>query len=88
MDLYKWAAKLTPWIDGALLLDCLALARAAREIDMRASPYDLRAFGFEPIAMESAAGRAEFAREQAALAERAQPLRLRLIEAYREVLHG
>jgi hypothetical protein len=55
---------------------------------MRASPYDLRAFGFEPIAMESAAGRAEFAREQAALAERAQPLRLRLIEAYREVLHG
>jgi hypothetical protein len=88
MDLYKWAAKLTPWIDGALLLDCLALARAAREIDMRASPYDLRAWGFEPIPMETAAGRAEFAREQASLAECAQPLRLRLIDAYREVLHG
>jgi hypothetical protein len=42
MDLYKWCYKLNPLIDSELLLDCLELAAAAREIDMRASPYDLR----------------------------------------------
>jgi len=86
MDLYKWAAKLTPWLDTSLLLDCLELARAARALDMRASPYDLRTWGFEPVPMETTEGRAEFAREQMALAERAQPLRLRLIAAYRSAL--
>ena len=41
MDLYKWSYKLSPLIDSEMLLDCLELAAAAREIDMRASPYDL-----------------------------------------------
>ena len=88
MDLYKWAAKLAPWLDASILLDALELARQARELDMRASPYDLRAYGLEPILMETAEGRAEFARGQMGLADRAQGLRLRLIAAYREVLHG
>lgn len=86
MDLYKWATRLAPWLEGELLLDCLELARAAREVDMRASPYDLRSYGLEPIRMETAEGRAAFAAAQMDLAERAQPLRARLIAAYRAVL--
>jgi hypothetical protein len=45
MDLSKWSYKLSPLIDSETLLDCLELAAAAREIDMRASPYDLRTTG-------------------------------------------
>ena len=62
MDLYKWSYKLSPLIDSELILDCLELAAAAREIDMRASPYDLTDFGYTPIAVEDAAGRAEYVR--------------------------
>jgi len=50
---------LRPLIDSETLLDCLELAAAAREIDMRASPYDLSDFGYTPIDVEDAAGRAE-----------------------------
>ena len=39
-------------------MDCLELAADARELDMRASPYDLLDYGFEPIAVETSAGRA------------------------------
>jgi hypothetical protein len=80
MDLYKWAYKLSPLIDSELLLDCLDLAAAAREIDMRASPYDLRGYGYAPIAVESAAGRAEYVRCQKAIAARAAPLRAALLD--------
>jgi len=41
MDLFKWAMKLAPWVDAQLVGDCLELARDARLLDMRASPYDL-----------------------------------------------
>jgi hypothetical protein len=54
-DLYKWSYKLSPLIDSETLLDCLELAAAAREIDMRASPYDLSDYGYTPIAVEDAA---------------------------------
>jgi hypothetical protein len=53
---------------------------------MMASPYDLSALGYEPVRIESAAGRAEYARRQAAFAERAKPLRERLITCCRDVL--
>ena len=56
-------------------MDCLELAADARELDMRASPYDLRDYGFEPIAVETPAGRAEYVRAQQSVAERAAPLR-------------
>ena len=56
-------------------MDCLELAADARELDMRASPYDLRDYGFEPIAIETPAGRAEYVRAQQDIAERAAPLR-------------
>jgi hypothetical protein len=79
MDLYKWSYKLSPLIESELLLDCLELAAAAREIDMRASPYDLRGYGYTPIAVEQATGRAEYVRCQKAIASRAVPLRAALL---------
>ncbi|ADT99328.1 hypothetical protein [Mycolicibacterium gilvum] len=83
MDLYKWAFKLGPLIESGLVLDCFELAADARVLDMRASPYDLRAYGFEPIAVETADGRREYARAQEQISERAAPLRTRLIDRCR-----
>ncbi|PPJ00039.1 3-methyladenine DNA glycosylase [Nocardia nova] len=86
MDLYKWAFKLVPLIDSDLLLDCFALACAAREIDMRASPYDLTDYGYRPIAIETRGGRAEYVRAQSELARRAEPLRTELLGRCRALL--
>ncbi|PND58456.1 3-methyladenine DNA glycosylase [Mycobacterium sp. ENV421] len=79
MDLYKWCFKLGPLVNSELLVNCLELAADARELDMRASPYDLSDFGFEPIAVEEPAGRAEYVRCQGVIAERAAPLRAALL---------
>ncbi len=80
MDLYKWCYKLSPLVDSELLLACLRLAAAAREVDMRASPYDLSDYGYSPIAVETSAGRAEYVRCQNAIAQRAAPLRNALLD--------
>jgi hypothetical protein len=80
MDLYKWAYKLSPLTPAELLADCFALAVDVRELDMRASPYDLSAHGYSPVRIETAAGRAEYARAQAAFARRAAPLRSQLLD--------
>lgn len=81
MDLYKWAFKAMPWAGSDLLLDGFELALELRDLDMRASPYDLSAFGLEPVRIETAEGRREYEREQARLAAMAAPLRQRLIDA-------
>jgi hypothetical protein len=78
MDLYKWAQKLAPFADSTLIADCFALARDARELDMRASPYDLLALGYSAVKIELAEGRAEYEAAQRLLAHRAQPLRASL----------
>ncbi|MBB3051066.1 hypothetical protein FHS23_002089 [Prauserella isguenensis] len=88
MDLYKWAYKLGPLVPSELLGDCFELAADIRVLDMRASPYDLSALGYSPVPIETAAGRAEYARHQAAFARRAAPLRERLITLYRGLLSG
>ena len=79
MDLYKWAFKLAPFTPSELIADCFELARDIREIDMRASPYDLRALGFAPIPIETASGKSEYERHQRAFAARGEPLRARLL---------
>jgi hypothetical protein len=79
MDLYKWAYKLSPATPSDLLADCFALAVEVRELDMRASPYDLADLGYPEVPIETPAGRAEYARAQAGFAHRAAPLRARLI---------
>ncbi len=81
MDLYKWAYKLVPAISSELLMDCFDLAWRIRELDMRASPYDLQDWGYEPVRIEEPAGRAEYARAQRAFSEEAQVLRARVLEA-------
>jgi len=88
MDLYKWAFKLAPFTPGELMADCFALARDIREIDMRASPYDLRRLGYTPIPIETPAGRADYESHQRAFAERSQPLRARLLALCERLLAG
>ena len=80
MDLYKWAYKLSPLVPSDLVADTFALAREIRELDMRASPYDLRALGLEPVAVETAEGRASYAAAQRTFAVRAAPLRQALLD--------
>ncbi|HEY0965920.1 MAG TPA: 3-methyladenine DNA glycosylase [Opitutaceae bacterium] len=79
MDLYKWAFKLAPFTPSELVADCFELARDIREIDMRASPYDLQALGFPPIRIETSEGRADYERHQRAFSARGEPLRARLL---------
>lgn len=86
MDLYKWSYKFAPWISSNLIADCFELARNARWLDMRAAPYDLSNYGVEPIPIETASGRAQYAIEQRAVAARAAPLRARLIVEYRDLI--
>ncbi|MGY1726048.1 3-methyladenine DNA glycosylase [Geodermatophilus sp. SYSU D01062] len=80
MDLYKWAYKLSPAVPGELVADCFELAVEVRELDMRASPYDLADRGYAPVRIETAEGKAEYVAAQRGFAERAAPLRRRLVE--------
>lgn len=86
MDLYKWAYKLGPLLDSELLVGCVTLAADARVVDMRASPYDLTGYGFDPIEIETSAGRAAYVRAQQDIADRAAPLRARLLSACEALL--
>ena len=79
MDLYKWSYKLEPLTPSELVLDCFRLAKDVRELDMRASPYDLADLGYPPVRIETPEGRAEYAAAQRGFAERGQTLRQRLI---------
>jgi hypothetical protein len=83
MDLYKFANKIAPWCSAELLADTFLQAVRAREVDMRASPYDLSSFGFSAIRIEDKAGREEYVALQRELSERAVPLRARLLDEYR-----
>jgi hypothetical protein len=81
MDLYKWAMKLAPAVPSSMAMDCFDLAREIRELDMRASPYDLSALGYVPVEIETPQGRAEYAAAQREFATRGQGLRERLLQA-------
>jgi hypothetical protein len=79
MDLYKWAYKLSPLAPSDLVAETFALAREIRELDMRASPYDLTALDLEPVRIETPEGRAAYATAQREFARRSAPLRQALI---------
>lgn len=85
MDLYKWAHKLSPLLPAELVADTFDLALDLRELDMRASPYDLSEFALDPIRIEDPVGRADYVRAQTALSGRSQQLRTRLIETCRRL---
>ncbi len=80
MDLYKWALKLAPATPAELVADCFELAADVRTLDMRASPYDLRDHGYEPVPIETPEGKAEYVAGQRGFAERGAVLRNRLID--------
>ncbi|GAB3449735.1 3-methyladenine DNA glycosylase [Actinophytocola sediminis] len=88
MDLYRWAYKLDPYAPSDLVADCFELALDIRVLDMCASPYDLSELGYAPVEIETAEGRAEYVRRQAAFTERAAPLRERLISLCNGLLAG
>nr|WP_151524989.1 3-methyladenine DNA glycosylase [Serinicoccus kebangsaanensis] len=79
MDLYKWCFKLAPAVPSELTLDAFVLARDIRELDMRAAPYDLRELGYEPVRIETAEGKREYADAQRAFTRRSNALRQRLL---------
>lgn len=80
MDLYKWAYKFYPFVSSELIWDCFELACEVRELDMQASPYDVREFGLEPVCIETESGREIYRMRQTEFYERSKPLRKRLIE--------
>ena len=86
MDLYKWCFKLYPLISSELLRKSFLLAAEAREIDMRASPYDLLSLGFTPIKIETAEGQAEYRQAQRDIADKAAVLRAELLSAAEQLL--
>lgn len=87
MDVYKWAMKLGPLVPGELLLDTFELAMEIRYIDMQASPYDVSSFGLPAIAIETPAGKSEYARLQRGFMSRGNALRERVLDAI-EVARG
>ena len=81
MDLYKWAAKSMPWIGSDLLLEIFRLATRLRDLDMRASPYDLAEWNVTPVKIETPEGRREYEAEQRKLADESRILRNKLIHS-------
>lgn len=86
MDLYKLGYKIAPFISSDLLAELFLLARKAREIDMRASPYDISEYGFAAIPIETKEGREEYVAEQKQLFIDGQELRTSLISSYQTLL--
>ena len=79
MDLYRLAFRLVPFVESTIVLDAFELALDARQVDMRASPYDVTDLGLDPIPVETAEGKAAYVQEQRRLAGLAEPLRERLL---------
>jgi len=54
VDRWTFTSGATSWArcSSRLLMDCLELAADARELDMRASLYDLSGYGFAAIRVE------------------------------------
>ncbi|WP_372370095.1 3-methyladenine DNA glycosylase [Candidatus Uabimicrobium sp. HlEnr_7] len=86
MDLYKWAHKFYPWINSELIADTFELAWEIREVDMRASPYDIQHLGYKPILIETSEGRQQYIAFQKEFSNKAAPLRQRLIDEYQKLL--
>ena len=87
MDLYKYAMWFQTHVGSDLVADCFELAREARELDMRASPYDISGLGLEPIPVERADGRAAYIGHQRQLMVQGVRLRDRLIETLGRLQH-
>ena len=87
MDLYKHAFRLSPMVCSDLVADAFELAWDIRILDMRAAPYDMTGVVLDPtgeewtpVRIETPEGKREYADAQRAFAERAAPVRQRLID--------
>lgn len=78
MDLYKWAYKLSPALPSELIMAAFELSWRIRAMDMQASPYDLAAWGYPPIPIETAAGKADYVAHQRRFSAESAELRERL----------
>ena len=78
MDIYKWATKLWPWIGSDFIAKAFLLATEGRELDMRASPYDLQEQGYVPIRIETEDGRKEYQQLQQQYAQKTLGVRQEL----------
>lgn len=86
MDLYKWAYKLLPLLPSELLMDAFELSWRIRAMDMQAAPYDLADWGYQPIRIESAEGKAEYVAQQRAFSEESAAVRSRLLNDLKQRL--
>ncbi|MDH2414136.1 3-methyladenine DNA glycosylase [Nocardioides sp. CER19] len=95
MDLYKHAFRLSPLVPSDLVADAFELAWDIRILDMRAAPYDMTGVRLDPsgdpwtpVPVETAEGKREYAELQRSFADRAAPIRQRLIEECERLLSG
>jgi hypothetical protein len=86
MDLLKIALKLNSFIDAELLGDILEISIQARRLDVEASPYDATSFGAGIVPVETSIGRKMYREQQKDLMDRAEPVRIRLLDAYRNFM--
>jgi len=82
MDLLKIGLKLNSFIDSQLMVDILEVALAARKLDVEASPYDATEYGASIVPIETNDGRKLYREQQILLMQKAEPVRIRLLEAY------
>ena len=88
MDLYKWAYKLAPLLPSELVMDCFELSWRIRAMDMQASPYDLKEWGYPAILIETPEGKAEYVEYQRAFSAESQELRQRLLRELTPLLQS
>lgn len=95
MDLYKHAYRLADAVGSEVIADAFELAWEVRNVDMRAAPYDLTGITFDPdgvawtpLPIETPEGKREYAELQRGFAERAAPIRQRLIDRLAYLLDG
>jgi hypothetical protein len=86
MDLLKIALKLQPFLKAELLGDVLEVAIKARRLDVEASPYDARKYGADIVPVEKQEGRRIYRDRQKQLMGEAEPVRIKLLQAYDEVM--
>lgn len=86
MDLLKIALKLKSFIGSDLLDDVLEISIEARRLDVEASPYDATFYGAGIVPVETPEGRKMYRERQHDLMHRAEPVRIRLLEAYKNFM--
>lgn len=85
MDLYRFTYKIAPFISSETMKRAFLLAKEARELDMRASPYDLSEYKLTPICIETEDGKKEYIRIQQEISKKAQSLREDLVNEYKNL---